>query len=60
MTTTDQLKSGSGAAHQIGMVADRLVGIIRAVARPSLVQLVMVTMTRSLEEAFNPRLRRAG
>jgi len=26
----------------------------------SLVQLLMVTMTRSLEEAFNPRLRRAG
>lgn len=26
----------------------------------SLVQLSMVTMTRSLEEAFNPRLRRAG
>jgi putative oxidoreductase len=41
MTTTDQLRSGSGAAHQIGMLADRLIGIIRSVAQPSLVQLVM-------------------
>jgi putative oxidoreductase len=41
MTTTDQLRSGSGAAYQIGMLADRLIGIIRAVAQPSLVQLVM-------------------
>jgi putative oxidoreductase len=41
MTTTDQLGSGSGVAHQIGTLADRLIGIIRAVARPSLVQLVM-------------------
>jgi len=41
MTTTDQLGSGSGVAHQIGTLADRLIGIIRAVARPSLVQLAM-------------------
>jgi len=41
MTTTDQLGSGSGVPHQIGTLADRLIGIIRAVARPSLVQLVM-------------------
>jgi putative oxidoreductase len=41
MTTTDQLRSGSGAAYQIGMLADRLIGIVRAVAQPSLVQLVM-------------------
>jgi putative oxidoreductase len=41
MTTTDQLGSGGGVAHQIGTLADRLIGIIRAVARPSLVQLVM-------------------
>jgi putative oxidoreductase len=41
MTTTDQPRSGSGATHQIGMLTDRLIGIIRAVAQPSLVQLVM-------------------
>jgi putative oxidoreductase len=41
MMTTDQLRSGSGATYQIGMLADRLIGIIRAVAQPSLVQLVM-------------------
>jgi putative oxidoreductase len=41
MTTTDQVRSDSGAAQQIGMLADRLIGIIRAVAQPSLVQLVM-------------------
>src|ERR1700730_17656990 len=41
MTTTDQLRSGSGATYQIGMIADRLIDIIRAVAQPSLVQLVM-------------------
>jgi putative oxidoreductase len=41
MTTTDQVRSGSSAAYQIGMIADRLIGIIRAVAQPSLVQIVM-------------------
>src|ERR1700680_3346340 len=41
MTTTDQLKSGSGTIDQIGMLADRFIGIIRTVAQPSLVQLVM-------------------
>ncbi|SRR5713226_3120005 len=41
MTTTDQLRSGSGVAHQINTLADRLIGIIRVVAQPSLVQIVM-------------------
>jgi putative oxidoreductase len=41
MTATDQLRSGNSAVHQIGMLADRLIGIIRTVAQPSLVQLVM-------------------
>jgi putative oxidoreductase len=41
MTTTDQVRSGNGAASQIGLLADGLIDIIRAVAQPSLVQLVM-------------------
>ncbi|WP_423955360.1 DoxX family protein [Bradyrhizobium sp.] len=41
MTTTDQFGSSSGVARQIGMLADGLIGIVRAVAQPSLVQLVM-------------------
>jgi putative oxidoreductase len=41
MTTTDQLRSGSGSTHQFGMFADRLIGIVRTFAQPSLVQLVM-------------------
>jgi putative oxidoreductase len=41
MTTTDQVRSGSGAANQIGLLVDGLIDIIRAVAQPSLVQLVM-------------------
>jgi putative oxidoreductase len=41
MTTTDQVRSGSGLAHQIGVLTDRLIGIVRSFAQPSLVQLVM-------------------
>src|SRR6266404_7653157 len=41
MTTTDELRSGTGTTHQIGMFADRLTGIVHAFAQPSLVQLVM-------------------
>lgn len=41
MTATDQLGLGSGATYRIGILVDRLIGIIRAVAQPSLVQLVM-------------------
>jgi putative oxidoreductase len=41
MTTTDRLRSGRGVVRQVGMLADRLIGIIRAVAQPSLVQFVM-------------------
>lgn len=41
MTTTDQLRSASSAIHQIGMLADRLIGLVRTVAQPSMVQWVM-------------------
>jgi putative oxidoreductase len=41
MTTTDRLRSGRGVVRQVGMLTDRLIGIIRAVAQPSLVQFVM-------------------
>ena len=41
MTTTGQLGFGSYAFHRIVMLVDRLIGIIRTVAQPSLVQLVM-------------------
>jgi putative oxidoreductase len=41
MTAADQLRSGNSAVHQIGILADRLIGIIQTVAQPSLVQLVM-------------------
>jgi putative oxidoreductase len=41
MTTTDELRSGSGTTHQIGMFTDRLIGIVHTFAQPSLVQLVM-------------------
>jgi putative oxidoreductase len=41
MTTTDQLRSDNSAVRQFGMLADRLIGIIRTIAQPSLVQLVM-------------------
>src|SRR5258708_34617519 len=41
MTITDEIRSGTGTTHQIGMFADRLTGIVHAFAQPSLVQLVM-------------------
>jgi putative oxidoreductase len=41
MTSTDQVRSGSGPTHQIGMLTDRLIGIVRSFAQPSFVQLVM-------------------
>jgi putative oxidoreductase len=41
MTATDQVRPDGFAVRQIGMLADRLIGIVRTVAQPSLVQLVM-------------------
>ncbi len=41
MTTADRYAAASGAVLQIGMLADRLSGIVRLIARPSLVQLVL-------------------
>src|SRR5271169_2988897 len=41
MTTADRYGAASGAVLQIGMLADRLSGIVRLIARPSLVQLVL-------------------
>src|SRR5258706_891090 len=41
MTTTDELGSSTGTTRQIGMFADRLIGIVHTLAQPSLVQLVM-------------------
>jgi putative oxidoreductase len=42
MTTTNQVRSGSSSlTHQIGVLTDRLIGIVRSFAQPSLVQLVM-------------------
>jgi len=41
MTTTKRYSAADGAAFQIGMLADRLSGIVRLVAQPSLVQLVL-------------------
>jgi putative oxidoreductase len=41
MTTTNRYLAANGVAHQIGMLADRLSGIVRLVAQPSLVQLVL-------------------
>ena len=41
MTTTNRYFAANGAALQIGMLADRLSGIVRLVAQPSLVQLVL-------------------
>jgi putative oxidoreductase len=41
MTTTDQVRPDNVAVRQIGMLADWLIGLIRTVAQPSLVQLVM-------------------
>src|SRR5260370_2057522 len=41
MRTNDELRSGTGTTHQIGMFADRLTGIVHAFAQPSPVQRVM-------------------
>jgi putative oxidoreductase len=41
ITTTDRYAAASGAVLQIGMLADRLSGIVRRIAPPSLVQLVL-------------------
>lgn len=41
MTTPDRLGSDSNAIRRMGMIADRLIDIIRAIAQPSLAQLVM-------------------
>src|SRR5277367_4685204 len=41
MTATDQFRPDSVAIRQIGLLAGRLIGIIRTIAQPSLVQLVM-------------------
>ena len=41
MTSTDQLRVRDAATNQATMLADRLIAIIRTVAQPSLVQLVM-------------------
>jgi putative oxidoreductase len=41
MTTTNRYFAANGAALQIGMLADRLSGIVRLVAQPSVVQFVL-------------------
>jgi putative oxidoreductase len=41
MTTTDRYFITNGPVLQIGMLADKLSGIVRLVAQPSLVQLVL-------------------
>lgn len=41
MTTTNRYLAANSAALQIGMLADRLSGIVRLVAQPSAVQLVL-------------------
>jgi putative oxidoreductase len=41
MTNTNRYFAANGAALQIGMLADRLSGIVRLVAQPSVVQLVL-------------------
>jgi putative oxidoreductase len=41
MTITHRAGSGDGTARKIAMLADRLSGLVRTVAQPSLVQLVM-------------------
>ena len=41
MTTTNRYFAANSAALQIGMLADRLSGIVRLVAQPSIVQLVL-------------------
>ena len=41
MTTTNRYPAANSAALQIGMLADRLSGMVRLVAQPSVVQLVL-------------------
>jgi putative oxidoreductase len=42
MTTTDRYVTiNNGAMHQVGALADKLSGIVRRVAQPSLVQLIL-------------------
>jgi putative oxidoreductase len=41
MTTTNRYPAANGAALQIGVLADRLSGMVRFVAQPSVVQLVL-------------------
>ena len=41
MTTPGRYVGGAGAVLQIGMLADRLSGIVRFIAQPDLVQLVL-------------------
>ena len=41
MTTTNRYLAANSAALQIGMLGDRLSGIVRLVAQPSVVQLVL-------------------
>jgi putative oxidoreductase len=41
MTTTDQFGSDNVAVRQTSMLVDRLIGVVRTIAQPSLVQLVM-------------------
>jgi putative oxidoreductase len=41
MTLANQYAAGSGVARQVGMFAEKLSGIVRLVAQPSIVQLVL-------------------
>lgn len=41
MTSTNRYFAANGAALQLGMLADRLSGIVRLVAQPSAVQLIL-------------------
>ena len=41
MTTTDRYAAANGAVLQIGMLADRMSGVVRLIAQPSLVQLML-------------------
>lgn len=41
MTLANQYTAGNGVVRQVGMFADRLSGIVRLVAQPSIVQLVL-------------------
>ena len=41
MTTTDRYATSNSAVLQLGMLADRMSGIVRLIAQPSLVQLML-------------------